>query len=75
MRLEKGFWRFLNRDCLLDFCFEGGFILYGDCFMAFGLCDQPADLHLEEKKSTKPNPDKRLQNDTGFTVSLISNEK
>lgn len=51
--LEKGFWRFLNLDYFLDFSFEGGFVLYGKCFMVFGLCDLSADLHLEEKNIQK----------------------
>lgn len=40
---------FLNLDCLLDFYFEGGIILYGECLMVFGLCDLSVDPHLEGK--------------------------
>lgn len=44
--LENGFWRSLNLNRLLDFCFKGRFILYGVCFMVFRLCDLSVYLHV-----------------------------
>lgn len=56
---EKEFWRFLNLDSLLDFCFEGGFILYGKCFMVFGsVWSVSWSSPWGKKNIQKPNPDK-----------------
>lgn len=73
--LEKEFWRFLNLDSLLDFCVEGGFILYGKCFMVFGSVWSVSWSSPWGKKYPETKSRQILRNDAGFTVSPISNEK